>query len=473
MLRKYIVSGLLAFSLATWGCGDQFQPLRATQPVAGGAGTAFPEGLGAEGLTLEEEAEFPKELDEEVADDEVQGKGVLPASAQVSNLPPVFNQGQVGSCGACAWGYVLGTTTSARSQGIVPASATQQTSPAFLYRKALFVQNPNNTTDCTGSTPTPYVQQLVRQGSPSMADVPYGTGSVLDDAMALCKLVFAVDLNAPRQFGFQAGSYAMLSSQGDELLKDIKEQVADGRPVGFAVNLTREFGSYKTGVYTANGDFEPNSGHAMVIVGYDDNKPFTDGSGQSGTGAFRCMNSWGTDWGEQGFFHMSYPAFLRSVQGYECVVLHPIVRQQLTASGSNLTPNPTTGPAAQISSAFQREGSDRSVTLVLNFYIDLPIDLTELTVTHNTGDATTQVFPKVPYRSGSLYFRRTDGNQFQAGAYTVTLKGDLQGLGSVTYTGNLNVDPAPNSTLPPATTDQQGESGALDQNLQPDPQPQP
>lgn len=45
-------------------------------------------------------------------------------------------------------------------------------------------------------------------------------------------------------------------------------------------------------------------GHAVVLVGYDDNMPMPDGT----TGAFLVRNSWGTGWGWQGsgYFWMSY-----------------------------------------------------------------------------------------------------------------------------------------------------------------------
>jgi hypothetical protein len=43
-----------------------------------------------------------------------------------------------------------------------------------------------------------------------------------------------------------------------------------------------------------------SQGHGMAIVGYDDNKF---------GGAFEIMNSWGTDWGKEGFSWMKYSDF--------------------------------------------------------------------------------------------------------------------------------------------------------------------
>lgn len=57
--------------------------------------------------------------------------------------------------------------------------------------------------------------------------------------------------------------------------------------------------------YYYNGEEAPN--HDIVIVGWDDNYPrekFTHLP--EGDGAFICKNSWGTEFGEDGFFYVSY-----------------------------------------------------------------------------------------------------------------------------------------------------------------------
>lgn len=57
--------------------------------------------------------------------------------------------------------------------------------------------------------------------------------------------------------------------------------------------------------YYYEGDKEPN--HDIVIVGWDDNFPKERfASIPEGDGAFICKNSWGTDFGENGYFYISY-----------------------------------------------------------------------------------------------------------------------------------------------------------------------
>lgn len=52
--------------------------------------------------------------------------------------------------------------------------------------------------------------------------------------------------------------------------------------------------------------------HAMCVIGYDDSKF---------GGAFQIMNSWGVDWGEEGFFWVKYEDFARTVdQAFEITV---------------------------------------------------------------------------------------------------------------------------------------------------------
>lgn len=54
-------------------------------------------------------------------------------------------------------------------------------------------------------------------------------------------------------------------------------------------------------------DQEREANHDVVIVGWDDNYPRENFRKQpEGDGAFLCVNSWGKDFGEEGYFYISY-----------------------------------------------------------------------------------------------------------------------------------------------------------------------
>ena len=66
-------------------------------------------------------------------------------------------------------------------------------------------------------------------------------------------------------------------------------------------------GSYNptTKAYYYNGSGDPN--HAVAIVGWDDNYPASNfNTAPTGNGAFIVRNSWGTGWGDGGYFYVSY-----------------------------------------------------------------------------------------------------------------------------------------------------------------------
>lgn len=50
-----------------------------------------------------------------------------------------------------------------------------------------------------------------------------------------------------------------------------------------------------------------STNHAITIVGWDDNfSKYNFGITPPGDGAFLCKNSWGSDWGDNGYFYISY-----------------------------------------------------------------------------------------------------------------------------------------------------------------------
>ena len=75
-----------------------------------------------------------------------------------------------------------------------------------------------------------------------------------------------------------------------------------------ALEYVDSYSMYYSSEYAAyyyDGDETPN--HDVVVVGWDDNFPKENFTIQpEGDGAFICKNSWGQDFGDEGFFYISY-----------------------------------------------------------------------------------------------------------------------------------------------------------------------
>ena len=77
----------------------------------------------------------------------------------------------------------------------------------------------------------------------------------------------------------------------------IKEAICKYGPVACSLNATPLMQNYTSGVFyeTASDYNSPTSNHAVMIVGWDDNKQ-----------AWLMRNSWGTTWGENGYAWVHY-----------------------------------------------------------------------------------------------------------------------------------------------------------------------
>ena len=66
-----------------------------------------------------------------------------------------------------------------------------------------------------------------------------------------------------------------------------------------------------SGIYLVNKNTGALAGHCMLIIGYNDAYAGPDGS----IGAVCIQNSFGSDWGSDGYVWMAYPTFQAMAQG--------------------------------------------------------------------------------------------------------------------------------------------------------------
>lgn len=100
---------------------------------------------------------------------------------------------------------------------------------------------------------------------------------------------------------FYAVAWGVVDPSGDinkiASVAKIKEAICKYGPIAASVNATSLFQNYTNGTFfeTASNYNSPSSNHAIVLCGWDDDK-----------GAWLMKNSWGTDWGEDGYMWIKY-----------------------------------------------------------------------------------------------------------------------------------------------------------------------
>ena len=78
-------------------------------------------------------------------------------------------------------------------------------------------------------------------------------------------------------------------------IEDIKNDVLTYGPLNTGMLTFPDFHAYKGGIYVVT-DPQPQAGHTVVIIGW----------GTENLNYWICQNSWGTAWGEDGYFRIAY-----------------------------------------------------------------------------------------------------------------------------------------------------------------------
>ncbi len=405
----------------------------------------------AKAPTAEQEAEYLKVLDLELEDGEdLAGRIQVPAQVDNTRLaPPPSNQFQLGACAAFAYGYGLGTAASANGTRDVSQLKNQE-SPAYAYKAALVFENFTGVPTDYGVFAASVLTPMVENESGDYATVPYPQ---TEDKQVAAQQIAAIPLN---QFNpdFLLGSWAEFGSQGSELLEDIKQRLATGQVVGFETDLYPGFGDFEgPGVFSSNAAPEKGSYHAMLIVGYDDNRTYLDAGGQSRQGALRVQNSWGQNFGERGYIWLAYDTFLRT-ENLRAFMATPWQRTAppVEPTGTLLSVTPSNGTRGQITSVSQDQFRLQQA-LVVNYRFEDAVNVTNVTL--GTADQAL----KATVRNGQFYWIRQDGHSYPSGPSLVTISATARDGRALTYTGNVVVPDLPGVTPAPPPAVERGTNG--------------
>lgn len=196
-----------------------------------------------------------------------------------SHCPPVYDQGQLGSCTANAIGAAV--QFERMKQKLKPNFVPSR---LFIYYNERAMEGSVNSD--SGAQIRDGIKVVSTQGDCPETEWPYVANE------------FAI--KPPKRCYTDALKYRSVSYQRvAQNLNQMKGCLASGYPFVFGFTVYESFESpavAKTGILPMPKPGEKTvGGHAVMAVGYDDKK-----------GRMLVRNSWGKTWGQQGYFEMPY-----------------------------------------------------------------------------------------------------------------------------------------------------------------------
>lgn len=212
-----------------------------------------------------------------------------------SECPKVYNQGKLGSCtaNALAFGYEFTELSQHNKNEFMP-------SRLFIYYNEREIENTIETD--SGASLTDGIKTLKYIGVCPESKWVYDT-----DKFTVKPNVECYEIAKLHQIDI---FYAIKQE-----LKQLKAALIQGYPIvfGFTVYSNFEKNSVKdTGIMEMpTEDDIIIGGHAVAAVGFDDKKNY-----------FIVRNSWGTEWGDDGYFYMPYDFILnpRYASDFWCIL---------------------------------------------------------------------------------------------------------------------------------------------------------
>ena len=249
----------------------------------------------------------------------------LPKSHSLKKYCPTpQNQGDYSTCVGWSSAYAARTMLEAIRNGWTNQAYINREAFSPLYVYAL-IKGPNVTNCNAGTNMERAAETLKTKGVVKRSTLSdYCVGSISS----------SMDAEAAK---YKLDDYFLLFGDFttyNNAVNPVKKAIAENYPVVIGAKCFKSYTNVKDCWNGPSGKNDEQRGyHAMCVVGYDDNKF---------GGAFEIMNSWGTTWGDGGFFWMPYDVFAKNVYcGLEFYV-KPKTKTTTTTTKTTKTTTKTT-----------------------------------------------------------------------------------------------------------------------------------
>lgn len=227
----------------------------------------------------------------------------LPAAYSLKQYAPIpNNQGQYGTC--AGWASAYAARTIAESIALNRTDRFLSTgnvfSPLFVYKNVRFYNyNDPNPSGKDGIAITYALDFLKREGAIKMLN----NEITLINSLLIQNFLLSDYSDKSRYKRYTIEKYVrLIDDEKSTKIQKVKKSISEKKPVIIAIIPCPPSFQKAKEVWdtTEEPDINSSGGHALCVVGYDDNKY---------GGAFEIQNSWGTNWGNDGYIWIPYTVF--------------------------------------------------------------------------------------------------------------------------------------------------------------------
>jgi C1A family cysteine protease len=208
---------------------------------------------------------------------------LLPSSVDLrSSMPPIYEQGDLGSCTANAIASALDYERGRQAESFMTPSRL------FIYYNERVDEG--TVSSDSGATIRESAKTVAKKGACPESIWPYDVAKFKKKPSVIC-------------YNTAVNFESIIYSRVKRTLADFKSCLSQGFSFVFGFTVYESFENdivTNTGVVPMPKKNEAVlGGHAVQCVGYDDAKK-----------CFICKNSWGISWGDKGYFYMPYSYLL-------------------------------------------------------------------------------------------------------------------------------------------------------------------